>query len=70
MICKGKHNTNGFQACNRCISLTKINTFDLCVALSNKTSLITNDNAILVLLVSEDPFCAKDVMLRCVRSIN
>ena len=70
MICIGKHNMNGFRASNRCISLTKINTFNLCVALSNKTSFITNDNAIFILLVAKNSLSANDIMLRCVRSIN
>ena len=55
---------------NRCKSFIKINSFNLCVALSYKTSLIPHHKAIFILFVAVDPFGTDDVVLAWIWSLD
>src|SRR3954465_14615526 len=70
VIGKSKHDTNRFKSSNWSIGLTKINTFNLCVALCNQSSLVPYHNAIFILLVAKYPLRANDIMLRGIWSFN
>ena len=56
MVSISKQYANSLKSSNRCKSFTEINSFNLCVALSYKTSLIPHHYAIFVFLVAVDPF--------------
>src|SRR3954466_5900746 len=70
LICKSKHDTNRFKSSNWSISLTKINTFDLCVTLCNQSSLVPYHYAIFILLVAKYPLSANDITFCGIRSFN
>ena len=70
MVSVSKQYVNSLKSSNRCKSFIKINSFNLCVALSYKTSLIPHHKAIFVLLVALDPFGTDDVVLAWVWSLD
>src|SRR3990170_4138995 len=70
MVSISKQYANSLKSSNRCKSFIKINSFNLCVALSYKTSLIPHHKAIFILLVVVDPFCADDIVLARIRSLD
>ena len=63
MVSLSKQYANSLKSSNRCKSFIEINSFNLCVALSYKTSLIPHHKAIFILLVAVDPLCADDIVL-------
>src|SRR3954462_12947401 len=70
MVSKRKHDTNGFETGYWCIGFTKINAFNLVVTLCNQSSLVSDHNTILILLVAKNPFGADNVVLLGVRYFN
>src|SRR3989337_908471 len=70
MVSISKQYVNSFKSSNRCKSFIKVNSFNLCVALSYKTSLIPHHLAIFVLLVAVDPLGTYDVMLARIWSLD
>src|SRR6266536_1603343 len=61
---------NSFKSSNRCKSFIEVNPFNLCVALSYKTSLIPHRLAIFVLLVAVDPLGTYDIVLARIWSLD
>src|SRR4051812_18680858 len=70
MVIKSKHYANGFKPSNRCKGFTKANTLNLSVALSNKPCLVSEDLAVFIKLVTEDPLCVDDVVDTWIRSLH
>src|SRR3954469_6652012 len=70
MVSKSKHDTNGFKSSNRCKGFTKINTLNLSVSLRNKSCLVSDDLAIFIKLVAENPLCADDVVNPRIRPLD
>jgi len=61
---KCKKNSNSFQTSNRGKSFLKINTLFLAKPLGNKTSLVSNNQTILTLLVFENPLRSDGITSR------
>ena len=70
MVSISKQYANSLKSSNKCKSFIKINSFNLCVALSYKTSLIPHHEAIFVLFVAVDRFGTDDVVLAWVWSLD
>ena len=61
MGCISKKDTDGLKASHGSIGLSKINAFNLRVALSHQSSLVPHNHAMFILLVLENPFCANNI---------
>ena len=70
MVSISKQYADSLMTRNRYKSFIEINSFNLCVALSYKSCLIPHHKAIFILLVAVDPFCADDIMLAWVWSLD
>ena len=70
MVRISKQYENSLKSSNKCKTFTEINSFNLCVALSYKTSLIPHHKAIFILFVAVDPFGAYDIVLAWVWSLD
>ena len=70
MVSLSKQYVNSFKSSNRCKRFVEINSFNLCVALSYKMSLIPHHKAVFILFVAVDPFGADDVVLVWVWSLD
>ena len=70
MICIGKQYANSFKPCHRSKSFIKVNPFYLSVTLSNQTSLVSDNLTMLILLVVIYPFCANDIVLMRIRTLD
>ena len=63
MVSISKQYAYSLKSSNRCKSFIEINSFNLCVSLSYKTSLIPHHKSIFILLVEVDPFGTDDIVL-------
>src|SRR3989337_3979418 len=70
MVSISKQYANSLKSSNRCKSFIEINSFNLCVALGYKTSLIPHHKAIFILLVAVDPFGTDDIVFAWVWSLD
>src|SRR4051812_6656702 len=70
VICKGKHDTNGFKTSYWSIGFTEINTSDSSVTLCNQSCFVSYHNTIFILLVAKDPLRTNDIMLHGIGSLN
>ena len=65
-----KQYANGFKSCHRRKCFIEVNPFNLSVALSNQTSLVSDNLTMFILFFVIDPFGANDVVLLRVRTLN
>src|SRR3990170_8648263 len=70
MVSISKQYANSLKSSNRCKSFIEVNSFNLCVALSYKTSLIPHHLAIFGLFVAVDPLGTYDIVLARIWSLD
>src|SRR6266511_826845 len=70
MVSISKQYANSVKSSNRCKSFIGVNSFNLCVALSYKTSLIPHHLTIFVLLVAVDTLGTYDIVLLRIWSLD
>ena len=70
MVSISKQYANSLKSRNRCKNFIEINSFNLCVASSYQTGLISHHKAIFILLVAVDPFGTDDIVIARVWSLD
>ena len=70
MICIGQQYAYGFKSSHRSTCFIEFNAFHLSISLSNKTSFVSDNLTMLILLVVVYPFGAYYIVLPRIRTLN